>query len=94
MIPGRETCPSHWKKEYTGYIMSGHLVHKSTKPYLCIDDKPQVVRGPGPTLDSLMEYCTWLKHSVRRFNVNRLSMEESCVVLFVQICATAKGKSE
>ena len=45
MIPGRDTCPPHWKKEYTGYIMSEHPGHKSTKPYLCVDDKPQVIPG-------------------------------------------------
>ena len=45
MIPGRETCPPHWKKEYSGYIMAGANTHKSTKPYLCIDDTPKVVPG-------------------------------------------------
>ena len=45
MIPGRETCPPDWKKEYTGYIMAGGNGHKRSQPYLCIDDKPQVIPG-------------------------------------------------
>ena len=50
MIPGCETCPSRWKKEYTGYIMSEHPRHKGTKPYLCTDNKPQVVPGSDTRL--------------------------------------------
>ena len=45
MIPGRESCPPHWKKEYTGYIMSEAHIHKHSAPYLCVDDTPQVVPG-------------------------------------------------
>ena len=45
MIPGRETCLPIWKKEYTGYIMAESIGHKNSKPYLCVDDKPQVVPG-------------------------------------------------
>ena len=45
MIPGRDTCPPHWKKEYTGYIMAENNAHKHSKPYLCVDDAPQVVPG-------------------------------------------------
>ena len=43
MIPGRDTCPPHWKKEYTGYIMAEYNGHKHSKPYLCVDDTPQVI---------------------------------------------------
>ena len=45
MIPGRETCPQHWKKEYTGYILAGGNGQKSSKPYLCVDDTPEVIAG-------------------------------------------------
>ena len=45
MIPGRDVCPSRWKKEYTEYIMAEHNGHKHSKPCLCVDDTPQVVPG-------------------------------------------------
>ena len=45
MIPGRETCPPHWKKEYTGYIMVEGHGNKHSGQYLCIDDTPDVVIG-------------------------------------------------
>ena len=51
MIPGRETCPTGWTKEYTGYIFSsGASTSSSTNfrhstDYICVDDTPQVVPG-------------------------------------------------
>ena len=47
MIPGGETCPFHWKKEYTRYMMSSYYGHKHSKPFLCIDDTPEVVPSSG-----------------------------------------------
>ena len=56
MIPGRDTCPLHWKKEYTGYIMAEYLGSKHSSPYLCVDDKPQVVPGSDAALDHGLLY--------------------------------------
>lgn len=45
MIPGHETCPSDWKIEYTGYLMSSHHSDKHSTEYICIDDRPHVIAG-------------------------------------------------
>ena len=45
MIPGRETCPGGWTKEYSGYIFGSAHGHKHSTDYICIDEKPQVVPG-------------------------------------------------
>ncbi|VDI02223.1 Hypothetical predicted protein [Mytilus galloprovincialis] len=37
MIPGRKDCLADWKKEYTGYLMSGYHGHVSATEYICID---------------------------------------------------------
>ena len=56
MIPGRETCPPHWKKEYTGYIMVEAYSHKHSGQYLCVDDTPDVVIGSVGNQDSAYLY--------------------------------------
>ena len=45
MIPGQETCPSNWKKEYTGYIMGPNHAQKHSGQYICVDEKPQIIHG-------------------------------------------------
>ena len=43
MIPGQESCPKTWKKEYTGLIFSSAHAREHSTDYLCIDDTPQVI---------------------------------------------------
>jgi len=45
MIPGKDTCPDGWVKEYTGYIVGSAHGHKHSGSYICMDDTPQVVPG-------------------------------------------------
>ena len=45
MIPGRDTCPTGWTKEYTGYIFSSAHGHAHSTDYICVDDTPQIVPG-------------------------------------------------
>lgn len=45
MIPGRDSCPNGWKKEYSGYIMAGSHGDKHPSEYICVDERPQVVHG-------------------------------------------------
>ena len=82
MIPERDVCPPRWKKEYTEYVMAEHNGNKHSKPYLCVDDTPQVFQALMLAL--YMDYCTRLKPNIRHCNVNHSFMEESCVVLFAQ----------
>ena len=45
MIPGKDTCPDGWVKEYTGYIVGSAHSHKHSGSYICVDDTPHVVPG-------------------------------------------------
>ena len=36
MIPGKQTCYSGWKAEYTGFLMTEHKNHNN-KDYVCVD---------------------------------------------------------
>ncbi|XP_076825532.1 uncharacterized protein LOC143471071 [Clavelina lepadiformis] len=45
MIPGRDTCPDGWTKEYSGYMMGNAYGAKHTTSPICVDNKPQVVPG-------------------------------------------------
>lgn len=45
MIPGRETCPYGWEKEYSGYIMAGSHGDSHTSNFICVDEQPQVIPG-------------------------------------------------
>ena len=37
MIPGRNICPSGWKTEYQGYLMSEHYGHRGRTTAVCVD---------------------------------------------------------
>ena len=39
MIPGRDTCPDGWTKEYTGYLMGNAYNAKHTTSPICVDDR-------------------------------------------------------
>jgi len=44
MIPGRRTCFTGWRKEYSGYLVSP-LNSQKRSEFLCLDDVPEVVDG-------------------------------------------------
>ena len=47
MIPSHHMCPSGWHKEYSGYIMAGHVNDKGGSMYYCIDEALEQVKGSG-----------------------------------------------
>ena len=44
MMPGRYTCPSGWRREYYGYLVSAHYRHHRSM-YECMDRSPQAAIG-------------------------------------------------
>ena len=48
MIPAKITCPTGWRKEYAGYIMTGyHGAAGSRTTFECIDEDAEAVPGLG-----------------------------------------------
>ena len=47
MIPGKYTCPSHWTREYYGYLMSERFSHPSPSTFECIDRYAESIIGTG-----------------------------------------------
>ncbi|KAL5012808.1 hypothetical protein ScPMuIL_011359 [Solemya velum] len=45
MIPGRTSCFGTWLKEYTGYLMAGHYKFDASHEFICVDAKPEAVKG-------------------------------------------------
>ncbi|XP_053402233.1 uncharacterized protein LOC123550066 isoform X2 [Mercenaria mercenaria] len=43
MIPGRTTCYSGLKQEYTGYLMSAYHNHHGPHNYICLDNHPEFI---------------------------------------------------
>ncbi|XP_064642646.1 uncharacterized protein LOC135496967 [Lineus longissimus] len=41
MIPGRKDCYPGWRKEYWGYLMTGHYAHKAQYNWACVDHAPE-----------------------------------------------------
>ena len=44
MIPGTNKCPSGWKREYKGHLMTSHN-HAHSSDYVCTDEGAEVVDG-------------------------------------------------
>ena len=44
MIPGHISCPQSWAAEYTGYLMSEYMTHRSTNG-ICVDANPETLIG-------------------------------------------------
>nr|XP_034324969.1 uncharacterized protein LOC117689144 [Crassostrea gigas] len=42
MIPGKIVCPSHWTKQFDGFLSSGsHYTDQTGGEYLCLDRDPE-----------------------------------------------------
>ena len=44
-IPARNVCPSGWRKEYDGYLMTERHSHKHSLDFLCVDKDAESVPG-------------------------------------------------
>ncbi|VDI63637.1 Hypothetical predicted protein [Mytilus galloprovincialis] len=45
IIPGKVTCHSGWRKEYSGMLIAGYHGHKGASSYFCIDQNPDVLEA-------------------------------------------------
>ena len=55
MIPGQYTCPSGWRREYYGYLVSAHHGHHRSM-YECMDKSPQALPGGHANQDGALFY--------------------------------------
>ena len=56
MIPGKASCPSGWRKEYSGYLCANYYGHRAASEYACVDDDPQYFEGRRQNLDGKLFY--------------------------------------
>ena len=45
MIPGKSSCPSGWRKQYSGYLCANHYNYGAQSEYACVDEDPQYFEG-------------------------------------------------
>ena len=45
MIPGKSSCPSGWRKQYSGHLCASYYRHPAASEYVCVDDDPQYFEG-------------------------------------------------
>ena len=57
VIPAKTQCPTSWKEEYQGYLMSAHQSspHYRTM-YECVDGNPEIIRGSVANTDGAVFY--------------------------------------
>ncbi|KAL4237327.1 hypothetical protein ACF0H5_002045 [Mactra antiquata] len=55
MLPAKKDCYSGWTKEYSGYLMSGNIVHSATE-FVCVDKQVEVVVGGHPDQNGRLFY--------------------------------------
>ena len=66
MIPAKTQCPTSWREEYQGYLMSTHDAspHYRTM-YECVDENPETISGTAADTECAVFYhveatCTGL----------------------------------
>ena len=56
MIPSHYECPSGWRREYYGYLMAGHHLHKAATQYTCVDKSVEQIPRSGTSTDGYLFY--------------------------------------
>ncbi|XP_048776859.1 short-chain collagen C4-like [Ostrea edulis] len=56
VIPARKECYTGWKKEYSGYLMSGRNDHVAASVFTCVDDQPQKLENGQENKDGYLFY--------------------------------------
>ncbi|XP_062577215.1 uncharacterized protein LOC134239076 [Saccostrea cucullata] len=82
MIPARKSCYSGWKKENSGYLMSGKFDHRAATTYTCLDEKSQPLHGGSENKDGYLFYPveSRCKHGSLRCPPYHQGRELTCVV--------------
>ena len=56
MIPGKSSCPSGWRKQYSGYLCANHYGNPAASEYACVDNDPQYFEGRRQNLNGKLFY--------------------------------------
>ncbi|VDH94265.1 Hypothetical predicted protein [Mytilus galloprovincialis] len=56
MIPGKNSCPATWTKQYGGFLCANHYGHAGASEYSCVDENPQYFEGSRQNLDGKLFY--------------------------------------
>ena len=56
MIPSHYECLSGWRREYYGYLMTGHRNHKASTQYTCVDKSLEQIPGSGANTNGYTIY--------------------------------------
>ena len=56
MMPARNDCPSGWREEYHGYLMTAYYNHKNQKDFICVDEDSEYVPGSGASRNGALLY--------------------------------------
>ena len=60
MLPGKNTCPTSWTLEYSGFLMSTqHNFHRTT--FECIDKDPESIPGSSANTNGALLYLVEAK---------------------------------
>ena len=56
MMPARNDCPSGWREEYHGYLMSEYYGHKMARDFICVDHGAEYVPRSGADKNGALLY--------------------------------------
>ncbi|XP_071133216.1 uncharacterized protein [Mytilus edulis] len=56
MIPAKTSCPSHWKKQYNGFLCANLYYHNGASEYACVDYDAQNIEGKRENQDGKLFY--------------------------------------
>ena len=56
LIPSLYECPSGWRREYYGYLMSGPYDQKGGTQYTCVDKSLEQIPGSGANTNGYLFY--------------------------------------
>ena len=77
MIPSRYECPSGWRREYYGYLMTGRHNHKAATQFTCIDENVGQIRASGSNTNG---YLFYLVEAHCGYHIPCSDKELTCVV--------------
>ena len=61
MLPARNECYTGWRKQYSGYLVTGADGHGASKDYICIDQSPQALQAGGHNDEGALLYVVQAK---------------------------------
>ncbi|CAH1252386.1 Hypp9269 [Branchiostoma lanceolatum] len=56
MLPAKESCPSGWTTEYTGYLMSAAHNNRGRNEFICVEKNAEFVPGTSASQDGALLY--------------------------------------